>query len=299
MPVKVSICIPTYNQTEFLEKNLESIIRQTYTDFEIVISDDSTTDAVETFVSIFFSKNKLRYIYLRNQTSLGSPANWNKAVSLASGEYIKIMHHDDWFSSDNSLSEFVSALNMNPSTDLAFSVTEIVNVGENKYSENKPDSTFLDKLKRDPLVLFNDNRIGAPSAVIYRAACNILFDEKISYVVDIDFYVQVLKQNPEFVFIPKPLITNTSNHENQVTASFINNIRQVGEYCYLYNKLFKGKIPSKELRTFFKSLFFWQRIESFVELEKLGYPKPKPLWIFNWLIRSAKINRNGYLGKRD
>ncbi len=296
MAVKVSVCIPAYNQTEFLRKNLESLVIQTYANYEIIITDDSTTNEVELLVNDFFAKHSRSFIYHRNQPALGSPANWNKAIDLASGEYIKIMHHDDWFTDENSLAEFVAALDANPQADLAFSVTSIFNVGQSTYSENRPDTAFLEELKTNPLLLFNDNRIGAPTAIIFRASAGLRFDEKISYVVDLDFYIRLLLQRPGFVFINKPLIVNTSNHPGQVTTAFLHSKKQVGEYCYLYNKLFKGRFPGKKYRVFFRSLFYWQGLASFGELEKLGYPRPQPLWIFRYLLFRARLQQKPAAG---
>lgn len=288
MGVKVSICIPTYNQTEFLKKNLQSIIEQTFTDFEVIISDDSTTPEVKNLIEVFFKDSKIKYHYLQNIPSLGSPANWNKAISIANGEYIKIMHHDDWFTNENSLKIFVEALNNNPKSDFAFSSTVIFDVTNKTFSNNIPDNDFIDSIKMDPLFLFNCNKIGAPTTVIYKSANKLFFDEKMSYLVDVDFYIRSLQQNRNFVFINEQLITNTSNYPLQVTAKSINKETQIGEYCYLYNKCFNGKFPSKKYRVFFRDLFAWYKLNSFDEIEILGYEKPRPLWIFKLLLFQVK-----------
>src|SRR5438477_7380483 len=104
----VSICIPAYNQTTYLEKLLESVTRQKFIDFEIIVSDDSTTDEVSNLLSNFNFGRKLKYF--RNHPSLGSPENWNASIRQATGQYIKIMHHDDLFTSETSLSEMVDFL---------------------------------------------------------------------------------------------------------------------------------------------------------------------------------------------
>lgn len=292
MGVKVSICIPTFNQIEFLKKNLESIVIQSFTDYEIVISDDSTNDAVKKFVDAFLKNRSIKYIYHHNSPGLGSPINWNKAISLASGEYIKILHHDDWFSKEDSLLKFVNALNDTTNSDFAFCSSNIFDVKNETYSLNSPDNDFLNNLKKDPLILFNCNKIGAPSATIFRNDNKLEFDAKMSYLVDVDFYIQCLQQNPEYTFINEPLITNTSNSSNQVTASSINKKIQIGEYCYLYNKWFNGKFPTKKYRIFFKDLFAWYNLTSFNEIELMGYEKPRPHWIFRLLTLQAKLKKN-------
>jgi hypothetical protein len=102
-----------------------------------------------------------------------------------------------------------------------------------------------------------------------------------------------MKLNPNFIFINDLLITNTSNYPLQVTASSINKQVQIGEYCYLYNKIFDGKFPSKKYRIFFKDLFAWYKLKSFNEIVEMGYEKPRPHWAFKLLSIQAKFKRNG------
>ena len=293
MDVKVSICIPTFNQIQLLSKNLESIVAQSFTNYEIIITDDSTNTDVEFYVREFFSKKNINYTYHKNPVALGSPANWNKAVSFAKGEYIKILHHDDWFSDKESLATFVNELDKHPESNLAFCNSSILNIANNSYSENRPDVLFLNELRNDAYTLFNNNRIGSPSAVIYRAKFAPVFDEKLSYLVDVDFYIQVLKINASFVFIDKALIVNTSNNPAQVTAASLNKKIQIGEYCYLYNKIFTHQFPDKKIRVFFKNLFKNYKLSSLQEIEEMGFAKPKPNWLFKILVIQSKLSSNG------
>ena len=103
--MKVSICVPTFRQTKYLQKTLKSIGNQTFQDYEIILTDDTPDDAVKNLIETFNFHNRLKYF--KNKEKLGSPENWNEAVRRARGEYIKIMHHDDWFVDENSLEKFV------------------------------------------------------------------------------------------------------------------------------------------------------------------------------------------------
>ncbi len=94
--VEVSICISSYNQTKYLKKTFESFFAQSYQNFEVIVSDDSSTDDVERLVEEH--KTKFHIFYVRNQYSLGSLENWNFVMSLAQADCIKVMHHDDWLS---------------------------------------------------------------------------------------------------------------------------------------------------------------------------------------------------------
>ena len=110
--ISVSICIPTYNQTKYLRKTLDSIIAQTYKDVELIISDDSSTEDIRKLLEEY--SDQLSFQFVRNTPGLGSPQNWNHAISLAKGRWIKIMHHDDWFSESDALEKMMSVAEKNP-----------------------------------------------------------------------------------------------------------------------------------------------------------------------------------------
>jgi glycosyltransferase involved in cell wall biosynthesis len=280
----ISICIPAYNQTEFLKKTLDSIVTQTFRNFEVVISDDSTNEEVRKLTEDY--KDKFKLIYHKNQSPLGSPANWNKSLELSNGDLIKFLHHDDWFKSADSLREFSLPFE-NKKISFAFCVSEILNVAENTVSFNRPSPDFTSKIREDPKKLFNDNRIGSPSAVMFRKS-SLRFDEKVKYVVDVDFYIRYLREG-NLAFIDQPLIVNTSNHPGQVTTASVNRETQVGEYAYLYHKVFGNHIPSRSISAFFISIFKRYSVKSLREVEGLSGVKLKPEWYFKLLLLRSRI----------
>ena len=102
----ISVCIPTYNQTKFLKKTIDSVIAQKDVLVEIIISDDSTTYEVSDLIEEYI--NKYSFIkYFINNPSKGSPENWNYVISKATGNFIKIMHHDEWFINEFALNKFL------------------------------------------------------------------------------------------------------------------------------------------------------------------------------------------------
>ena len=85
--VFISICIPAYKHVDYLKRLLDSIAIQTFKDFEVIITDDSPGNEVEQFCLQYQSLLPIKYI--KNNTSLGSPGNWNACISNASGQWIK------------------------------------------------------------------------------------------------------------------------------------------------------------------------------------------------------------------
>ncbi|MFH1950201.1 MAG: glycosyltransferase family 2 protein [Pseudomonadota bacterium] len=91
---KVTVAIPTYNGALYLEECLESAINQTFSDIEIVIVDDCSTDVTVDVVEKF-AKLDNRIKIFRNKTRLGLVENWNKSIQYSTGEWIKFLFQDD------------------------------------------------------------------------------------------------------------------------------------------------------------------------------------------------------------
>lgn len=100
---KISICIPAYNNAEEVRRLLDSIFKQTFQDWEIILTDDSTNEEISVLVKET-AQDRLHYIH--NEKPLGHIFNWNKALSEAKGQYIKIMFSDDWFAERDSLEKW-------------------------------------------------------------------------------------------------------------------------------------------------------------------------------------------------
>lgn len=226
---KVSICIPAYNNGPGVKRLLESIKNQTYKDFEVILTDDSTTDDVKKAVD----ESGVVVNYTKNETRDGSTANWNKAIDKASGDYIKIMHHDDWFTNSDSLAKMVRLLDENPEAILAFSGTMQVGT-ENTYSRHikKEDAELI---KKDWRNLYLGNTIGAPSSLIHRRT-DKRYDTNLKWLVDSEFYLQLLEGNKPFVYTEEPLVSIGVGDE-QITNSCISDSEvNIREYKYVYAK---------------------------------------------------------------
>ena len=87
---RVSVVIPTYNCEQFLDRTIDSALRQTYQDFEIIVVDDGSTDGTQSLVAGY--GKAVRYVYQPNQ---GASAARNTALSQASGEFIAYLDADD------------------------------------------------------------------------------------------------------------------------------------------------------------------------------------------------------------
>ena len=165
MSPSVSLCIPTYNQIDCFRKTLDSIAIQDFANYEIIITDDSPDDSVRQLLHAYSFKGEVRYF--KNDVRKGSPENWNEAVRYASGDYIKMLHHDDWFTRSDSLSRYVALLENAPEADFAFSATQIVNPDDDITRLHFPSAEQLERLRSEPTALFMGNFVGGPSATLY------------------------------------------------------------------------------------------------------------------------------------
>ena len=241
---KVSICIPAYNNEAEVRRLLSSIAVQTMQDAEIILTDDSTNGKIEALVEEIRGgksadavrwnapcMSRLRYVH--NEKPLGHIFNWNKALSLAEGEYIKIMFSDDWFTKEDSLERLTALLDENPQASLAFCGTR--QVSKERTWERAAGTEYVERLRRDYRYLFLGNEIGAPSATLYRA-CGAAFDERSNWASDMFLYFEILQKNPGFAFTPEPLIS-IGVHEEQYTESFAErDIRKYQDRLLMYEK---------------------------------------------------------------
>jgi len=121
----VSIGLPVYNGERFLEAALDSILAQTFTDFEVIISDNASTDRTQAICEAYAAKDA-RLRYYRNPSNLGAAPNFNRTVELARGKYFKWAAHDDILAPDF-LQRCVEVLDQNPHVVLCYARTRIIN----------------------------------------------------------------------------------------------------------------------------------------------------------------------------
>ncbi|NJD51373.1 MAG: glycosyltransferase [Candidatus Methanoperedens sp.] len=122
--VPVSFGLPVYNGEKYLEAALDSILAQTFTDFELVISDNASTDRTQEICQAYAKKDS-RIRYHRIEKNRGAAWNFNNVFSLSSGAYFKWAAHDDLIAPDY-LSKCIKVLEEDNSIVLCSSRTEII-----------------------------------------------------------------------------------------------------------------------------------------------------------------------------
>lgn len=241
--IPVSICIPCYNNPSGVKKLLDSILRQSFDTFECIITDDSTDDRTEKIVKPLLVDG--RFMYERNAKPLGSPENWNYCARLAKGAYIKIMHHDDWFSRSDALQQLYDCAVQSP--DCGFIACGCNNCDtEGKIlGAAMPDKQLLARLAADRAELFYANALRTPSTTLIRRDVFQPFDPKLVWLVDLEQYMRILKAT-SLAFLPVSLVNVTVSSPGQITRRCEYSLDvNLQEYAYVANVLWGRSIPPR------------------------------------------------------
>lgn len=179
-----SICIPVWGAKgegiDYLNDNLTSVKNQTFTDFEVVISDHSIDNSLYDFIELW--KPLLNIKYIRCETGRGTIApNCNNALKHATGRYIKFLYQDDFFYSEESLETIANHIQNNP--DINWLVTGCC------------DTHDLINITKVIVPYYHDcihlgrNTIGCPSVLtIKNNNSKLLLDETLKFLDDVEYY---------------------------------------------------------------------------------------------------------------
>ncbi len=125
---KISVILPAYNSQDYIEKSIESVFAQTFTDFELIIVDDGSTDGTSDIINSL-SDDRIKIISQSNQ---GPGAARNNALRVVSGEYVMFLDSDDWFCPDALETAYAEITKFD--ADLTF--FQMINYDGEKYYEN-------------------------------------------------------------------------------------------------------------------------------------------------------------------
>ena len=192
----ISIAMPTYESfgrgCEFLEYQFQKFINQTFKNFEIVISDHSKNDAIRNLCGEY--ADKLRIIYIHNPLKRGSLShNTNNAIRNCKGDIIKILFLADFLFEDDSLQKIKDSFCQGVSW-IVSSCEHVSDASVDTYNKIVP--RYSDE------IVSGVNTIGNPSVVAFRnMSDNVLFDEKMTWTVDLDYYKRMYDRygNPKVI----------------------------------------------------------------------------------------------------
>jgi len=201
----VSVCIPTFNSSRYLRACVDSVLRQTCQDFELVVSDCASTDDT---CDIIRSYSDPRIRLFCPDRCLGMAFNLNHAAAQARGNYVKILCHDDMIE-PTCLEKQVSTLDRNPALTMVTSGLRYVDANGQtlRLFIWLPEETILSTADAVAGTLVYGNVLGPPSATLLRRESLIKagpFSDQFPQVMDLDLWLRVLALGP-ISYLPEPL----------------------------------------------------------------------------------------------
>lgn len=200
---KVSICIPTYNTARYLPCAIESVLEQDFTDFELVICDDGSTDNTP---EICQGYKDLRIRYIRLPGKSGQAGNFNRCIREARGEYLTILHADDYFL-PGFITDRVSRLDANPQFGFVFGAVRVVDAEGESLSESgrwTEDRSFAKGALVEPLLF--GCILSPPSLMVRKALVNEagLFRTDLTWGHDWEWAIR-LAENAGAYYVSEPM----------------------------------------------------------------------------------------------
>jgi len=208
----VSVVIPTYNREQLIDRSIESVLSQTYQDFEIIVVDDASTDNTKAVINSF-DDDRIRYV--RHSENKGEAAARNTGIKIARGEYIAPQDSDDeWF--PQKLAKQIELLkNTSPKVGVAYTGFWKIENNEKTYI---PFSWVNRKEGDIHKELLKGNFIGSPATLIKKECFKKagMFDERLFHLVDWEMWLRVSKYY-HFKFIDEPLLVAHYGSDNVST----------------------------------------------------------------------------------
>lgn len=225
---KVSIVIPTFNRSSSVKKAVESVLNQTYQNFELIIVDDNSNDDTRETISILKDR---RIRYHRNKKNLGGSASRNVGINMASSKFIAFLDDDDeWL--PEKLEKQIHILEKTKS-DFCGVFTGFKYLKEGKVIKRTIPQKEGD-LYRD---LLWSNCIGTTSIFLVKKSCLSEignFNEKLPASQDWDLYLRLARKY-KFKVIQEPLVNYCVHEGEQISDSYQKKLASL-EYMYENNK---------------------------------------------------------------
>ncbi|MBP3820719.1 glycosyltransferase family 2 protein [bacterium] len=230
----ISIIIPAYNVEEFIKQSLDSILNQTFKDFEVLCVEDCSTDNTFEILKEYEKKDN-RIKVIKHETNKGVATARNTALDIAKGEYIVCVDPDDWIENDaleciynafqsniNADSVWYNAINFNE-----IEKTKFMLINENDLNL-KSDGYY--KVTADNICQFNDYIWNKAYKTSIINELNIRYPDGMIFE-DAEFCVKYFTQRPDFYYISKPLY----NHRFRKGSIVTEGVKGYGHLEDLFN----------------------------------------------------------------
>jgi glycosyltransferase involved in cell wall biosynthesis len=189
---RVSVIIPTYNRATFIGAAIQSVLNQTFADFELIVVDDGSTDGTKDVASRYASDNRFTYL---QQDNGGRSSARNRALALARGAYIAFLDSDDTYLPEK-LALQVSYLDSHPDVDMLYTSAACVDLNGRELKNHgyiASDEGYIYEL----IAFFQPLTITLPTVMLRRAVMDEMggFDLNMERFEDTDLWRRIAKKH--------------------------------------------------------------------------------------------------------
>ncbi len=223
---KVSVGIPVYNAERYIGPAIESVLSQTFTDFELIVSDDESTDGTEKIIRSF-QDPRIRYIK-NEDNKFKAPGNFNNCIRHSNGEYIYIFHADDLMLPEN-LAEKVRFLDKHENVGMVHSniyrIDSDGNVTDTHWVKDYSEDTIFNGPEYFEMMIAGNNLVCAPAVMVRRECYEKIgdFDKTLSHTCDWEMWMRI-SLFYDVAYLAKPLVCYRW-HEEMDTKNYFYKVK--------------------------------------------------------------------------
>lgn len=215
----LSVLIPAYEYPEGVQRILQALLPSEETSVEILIHDDSTSDRVGAVVLPWQARFPDRVRYRRNGTPCGAVKNWNGLLAAARGDYLLLLHHDELPLTDGFAGAIQAELRRMGWPRILVLDLQLAGRGNVYLRRHVPLWAKRLVLKRWPSFLYARNLVGAPSSWVARREHCPSFDERLQWLVDVDWYARILEESDSVSISSKVKVVSVQGEHRSITAT--------------------------------------------------------------------------------
>jgi glycosyltransferase involved in cell wall biosynthesis len=294
----ITVLMPVYNGKDYLRDSIESILSQTYLDFEFIIIDDGSTDSSLEIINSYAKQDK-RIIVRKNEHNIGLAKSLNAGIKLAKGQYIARQDADDLSSADRLDIQLSYALS-HPQVDLIGSNSYVIDLDGGIVCRNDSYANIIDRwnaLLERKAIFPHGSAFLKKSKLVEVGG----YDERFFYSQDGELWLRLLYHEAVVHTIPLPLyyyreLPKTTLKKYDAQAAF----HEVKQMIYIHkvsgeeiqNKLdligsnISARAPNSGVTNFMA--IYWKSLANTAYFNSVKF-RSRP---FKYLIRSIQANRN-------
>jgi glycosyltransferase involved in cell wall biosynthesis len=289
----VSVIIPTYNRARFIREAIESVVEQSFSDLELIVIDDGSTDETAEIVGAFNDK-RLNFVRQENR---GRSAARNRAIASARGRYIAFLDSDDMYLRDK-LAKQVSYMDLHPELGMIYTSATCID-GEGKPLDSERYKAWAEGQIYKQVAFFQPVTITLPTVMVRREVLDTVggFDEAMNRFEDTDLWRRIAKHHRIGMLVQPTCILRTHDDntlQSQDPAKIVEAIE------YYIAKIFRDdadvgvaflKQGASRLCEYYGRAFMsvpeWRRLGMMLTKKSIAYEPKRTVGIVTSCLRTA------------